>query len=112
MNAPGLYALVHQHFFVARMDMAVDCKSGESVNQVLEVNVKVEKLGPNNIHNNAFYAEEELLQTELQAQRDYNPLSARLWTVNKQWPFKKPVSKDCSTNVKHLLLGLLLYFPS
>lgn len=32
--APGLYAPVHQHFFVARMDMAVDCKPGESFNQV------------------------------------------------------------------------------
>ncbi|EPS66989.1 hypothetical protein M569_07787, partial [Genlisea aurea] len=32
--APGLYAPVHQHFFVARMDMSVDCKPGESHNQV------------------------------------------------------------------------------
>lgn len=34
MIAPGLYAPVHQHFFVARMDMAVDCKPGEAFNQV------------------------------------------------------------------------------
>nr|CAD1817831.1 unnamed protein product [Ananas comosus var. bracteatus] len=34
--APGLYALVHQHFFVARMDMAVDCKPTETFNQVVE----------------------------------------------------------------------------
>lgn len=33
--APGLYAPVHQHFFVARMDMAVDCKPGETFNQVI-----------------------------------------------------------------------------
>lgn len=32
--APGLYAPVHQHFFVARMDMAVDSKPGEALNQV------------------------------------------------------------------------------
>ncbi|XP_073003615.1 amine oxidase [copper-containing] zeta, peroxisomal-like isoform X3 [Typha latifolia] len=32
--APGLYAPVHQHFFVARMDMAVDCKPNEPFNQV------------------------------------------------------------------------------
>lgn len=32
--APGLYAPVHQHFFVARMNMAVDCKPGEALNQV------------------------------------------------------------------------------
>ena len=33
--ALGLYAPVHQHFFVARMDMAVDCKPNEAFNQVL-----------------------------------------------------------------------------
>nr|CAD1837156.1 unnamed protein product [Ananas comosus var. bracteatus] len=62
--APGLYALVHQHFFVARMDMAVDCKPTETFNQVVEVNVKVEEPGQHNIHNNAFYAEEKLLRSE------------------------------------------------
>lgn len=34
MIAPGLYAPVHQHFFVARMDMSVDSKPGEALNQV------------------------------------------------------------------------------
>ncbi|CAI5484568.1 unnamed protein product [Closterium sp. Yama58-4] len=32
--ALGLYASIHQHFFVARMDMAVDCRPGEQANQV------------------------------------------------------------------------------
>jgi primary-amine oxidase len=32
--APGLYAPVHQHFFVARLNMAVDCNPGEGLNQV------------------------------------------------------------------------------
>lgn len=32
--ARSLYAPVHQHFFVARMDMAVDCKPNEAYNQV------------------------------------------------------------------------------
>ncbi|KAL6973174.1 D-amino acid oxidase [Sarracenia purpurea var. burkii] len=81
MIAPGLYAPVHQHFFVARMDMAVDCKPGEAYNQVVEVNVKAEEPGKNNIHNNAFYAEETLLKSELQAMRNINPLSARHWIV-------------------------------
>jgi primary-amine oxidase len=45
------------------------------------VNVKVEEPGKNNVHNNAFYAEEELLRSELQAIRDCNPLSARHWIV-------------------------------
>ncbi|XP_045833331.1 copper methylamine oxidase-like isoform X1 [Trifolium pratense] len=79
--APGLYAPVHQHFFVARMDMAVDCKPGEAFNQVVEVNVKVEEPGKNNVHNNAFYAEEKLLKSELEAMRDCDPLSARHWIV-------------------------------
>ncbi|KAE8659923.1 histone deacetylase 6-like [Hibiscus syriacus] len=81
MIAPGLYAPVHQHFFVARMDMAIDCKPGEAFNQVVEVNAKVEEHGENNIHNNAFYAEETLLKTELQAMRDCNPSTARHWIV-------------------------------
>ncbi|XP_039018117.1 copper methylamine oxidase-like isoform X2 [Hibiscus syriacus] len=79
--APGLYAPVHQHFFVARMDMAVDCKPGEAFNQVVEVNLKVEEPGKENVHNNAFYAEEELLRSELQAMRDCNPLTARHWII-------------------------------
>ncbi|KAK3041858.1 hypothetical protein RJ639_000374 [Escallonia herrerae] len=79
--APGLYAPVHQHFFVARMDMAVDSKPGEAHNQVVEVDVKVEEPGENNVHNNAFYAEEKLLRSELEAMRDCNPLSARHWII-------------------------------
>nr|A0A1S4BDC4.1 RecName: Full=N-methylputrescine oxidase 1, peroxisomal; Short=NtMPO1; AltName: Full=Copper methylamine oxidase [Nicotiana tabacum] len=78
---PGLYAPVHQHFFVARMNMAVDCKPGEAHNQVVEVNVKVEEPGKENVHNNAFYAEETLLRSELQAMRDCDPFSARHWIV-------------------------------
>ncbi|KAK8943944.1 hypothetical protein KSP40_PGU002926 [Platanthera guangdongensis] len=79
--APGLYAPVHQHFFVARMDMAIDCKPSEGFNQVVEVNAKVEEPGKGNVHNNAFFAEETVLRTELQAQRDCNPSSARHWIV-------------------------------
>jgi primary-amine oxidase len=63
------------------MDMAVDCKLGEAFNQVVEVDVKVEDPGKNNVHNNAFYAEERLLKSELEAMRDCNPLSARHWIV-------------------------------
>ncbi|XP_024515532.1 uncharacterized protein LOC9640771 [Selaginella moellendorffii] len=77
----GLYAPIHQHFFVARMNMAVDSKPGEAENQVVEVNVVPEPPGPNNPHCNAFYAKETLLKSEMQAQRDCNPLSARHWIV-------------------------------
>ncbi|KAK6148305.1 hypothetical protein DH2020_019227 [Rehmannia glutinosa] len=79
--APGLYAPVHQHFFVARMDMSVDCKPGEMHNQVVEVNVRIEEPGKDNVHNNAFYAEETLLRSELEAMRDCDPLSARHWII-------------------------------
>ncbi|KQK00069.2 hypothetical protein BRADI_3g47537v3 [Brachypodium distachyon] len=79
--ARSLYAPVHQHFFVARMDMAVDCKPNEAYNQVVEVNVKLESAGPNNMQNNAFYAEEKLLKSELQAMCDCDPSSARHWIV-------------------------------
>ncbi|OQU89852.1 hypothetical protein SORBI_3002G282600 [Sorghum bicolor] len=79
--ATGLYAPIHQHFFVARMDMDVDCNPNEPHNQVVEVNVKVESAGPHNVHHNAFYAEEKLLKSELQAVRDCDPLSKRHWIV-------------------------------
>ncbi|KAG0587593.1 hypothetical protein KC19_2G175900 [Ceratodon purpureus] len=87
--APGLYAPVHQHFFVARLDMAVDCNPGEGLNQVVEVNMKVEEPGPENPHNNAFYAEETLLRSELQAQRDCNALSHRHWIVRNTRTFNR-----------------------
>lgn len=48
---------------------------------MVEVDVKVEGPGNKNVHNNAFYAEETLLRSELQAIRDCNPLSARHWIV-------------------------------
>lgn len=49
--------------------------------QVVEVNAKVESAGTHNVHNNAFYAEEKLLKSELQAMRDCDPSSARHWIV-------------------------------
>ncbi|RWW23111.1 hypothetical protein GW17_00012657 [Ensete ventricosum] len=49
---------------------------------VVEVNVKIEEPGKDNIHNNAFYAEEKLLRSELQAMRDCQPSSARHWIVH------------------------------
>jgi primary-amine oxidase len=35
--ATGLYAPIHQHFFVARMDMDVDCNPNEPHNQVASI---------------------------------------------------------------------------
>ncbi|CAK9862440.1 unnamed protein product [Sphagnum jensenii] len=79
--APGLYAPVHQHFFVARLDMAVDSQLGEGLNQVVEVNLTTEESGPHNPHNNAFYAKETILRSELEAQRDCNSRTNRHWLV-------------------------------
>jgi primary-amine oxidase len=53
----------------------------------VEVNVEVEKPGEKNVHNNAFYAKETLLQSELQAMRDCNPQTARHWIVRHSFPF-------------------------
>lgn len=49
---------------------------------MVELDVKVEEPGDANVHNNAFYAEETLLKSELEAMRDCNPSSARHWIVS------------------------------
>lgn len=49
---------------------------------MVELDVKVEGPGDANVHNNAFYAEEKLLKSELEAMRDCNPSSARHWVVS------------------------------
>lgn len=50
------------------------------------MNTKVEEPGKDNVHNNAFYAEEKLLRSEMQAMRDCDPLSARHWIVSHSCP--------------------------
>ena len=76
--APQLNAHIHQHFFNFRMDMSVD---GEE-NSVFEVNTVAEPPGPDNPHNNAFYAQKTLLGTEHEAQRVIDPMSGRYWLVS------------------------------
>lgn len=73
----GLNAVIHQHFFNFRMDMAVD---GER-NSVYEVHVEAEPEGPNNPYGNAFFARETLLSSEQEAQQVIDPLSGRYWKV-------------------------------
>lgn len=67
------------------------------------MNVKVEEPGKDNIHNNAFYAEEKLLRSELQAMRDCQPLSARHWIVHTSLYFYSVLS---------LLTHLLIRFSN
>lgn len=75
--APQLNAHIHQHFFNFRLDMCVD---GED-NAVYEVNTVSEAPGPDNPHNNAFYAKATPLKSELEAQRIIDPMSGRYWLV-------------------------------
>jgi primary-amine oxidase len=75
--APQVYGPIHQHFFNVRLDMMVDGPN----NSVYEVNTVTDPIGPENPHGNAFHTEATLLETESQAQRVINPLSARYWTV-------------------------------
>lgn len=51
------------------------------------MNVRVEDPGDHNVHDNAFYAEETILKSELEAIRDCNPLSARHWIVRNTSDF-------------------------
>jgi len=75
--APQVYGPIHQHFFNVRLDMMVDGPD----NSVYEVNTVADPSGPDNPYHNAFHAEATLLETESQAQRVIDPLSARYWTI-------------------------------
>ena len=68
-----LYAPVHQHFFVTRIDFCVDGQQ----NSIVEYNAKAESEGPHNPTLNGFYFEEKILESELMAIRDLSPETAR-----------------------------------
>eukprot|EP01035_Chromulina_nebulosa_P027523 gene27523-36215_t len=72
-----LYGPVHQHFFVAKMDFAVD----GLVNHISEFNAVVESEGEHNPSNNAFYYEETPLDSEQKAIRDCSPETGRYWKI-------------------------------
>lgn len=75
--APGLVGHIHQHLFCARLDMAVD---GDA-NSIVECNTHAEPSGAGNPYNNAFFNQETLLRTELEACRNANPATMRTWKV-------------------------------
>jgi primary-amine oxidase len=75
--APQVEAVHHQHFFNFRLDFDVDGVS----NSVVEMNTQAMPAGKNNPYNNAFTMTENLLRTELQAQRQMNFASARKWKI-------------------------------
>lgn len=75
--APGLSAPIHQHFFNARLDLAV---AGER-NTVVEVSTVTDPTGATNPHGAAFHTLETPLTRELEAQRDVDPASSRFWRI-------------------------------
>ncbi|WP_428926270.1 primary-amine oxidase [Marinibacterium sp. SX1] len=71
--APGVIGQIHQHLFVARLDLAVD---GDET-RVVECNTRALPMGPDNPYGNAFYVEETPLTTE--CGRKIAPETQRYW---------------------------------
>jgi primary-amine oxidase len=75
--APGLNAMVHQHFFNFRLDLDID----GTRNAVDEVWTESLPPGPENPYGNAFRARRRRLATERDAQRTVDNRSARWWEI-------------------------------
>ncbi len=75
--APGLNAMIHQHFFNMRLDLDVD----GVCNAVEEVWTEAEPPGPDNPHGNAYRAHRRRFATECEAIRRVDPASARWWEI-------------------------------
>jgi primary-amine oxidase len=75
--APGLNAMVHQHFFNVRLDLDVDGLA----NAVDEVWTEADPPGEDNRHGNAFRVHRRRLGTEREAIRRTDPASARWWEI-------------------------------
>ncbi len=75
--APGVYAPIHQHFFNARLDFAVDGPT----NRVEEIHTVSDPAGPENPMKNGFYEIATPLTRESEAQRVIDPLSGRYWRI-------------------------------
>jgi primary-amine oxidase len=75
--APGLYAPHHQHFFNARMDMAVDGPN----NTVVEVDSVALPYGDDNPYGNAWETVSTPLASESTAGRNLDFAAARSWKI-------------------------------
>lgn len=75
--APGLNAMIHQHFFNMRLDLDIDGLT----NAVEEVWTESEPSGPDNPHGNAYRAHRRRFESERQAVRRVDPASARWWEI-------------------------------
>lgn len=74
---PGVAGQIHQHIFCARLEMAVD----GGPNTVVESNTRAVPEGPENPYGNAFFEEETVLRSELEACRRIEPATMRTWKV-------------------------------
>jgi primary-amine oxidase len=75
--APGLNAMVHQHFFNVRLDLDID----GTANAVEEVWTESLPPGEGNPYGNAFEARRRRLRTESEAMRQVDARSARWWEI-------------------------------
>jgi primary-amine oxidase len=75
--APGLNAMVHQHFFNMRLDLDIDGQA----NGVDEVWTESLAPGPGNPYGNAFSPRRRRFATELEAKRRVDTASARWWEI-------------------------------
>lgn len=75
--SPGVVGQIHQHIFCARLDMAIDGNG----NSVVESNTYAEPPGPSNPYGNAFFEEETVFRTELDACRRVDPSTHRAWKI-------------------------------
>jgi primary-amine oxidase len=75
--APGLNAMVHQHFFNIRLDLDID----GTRNAVDEVWTESVPPGPENPYGNAFRARRRRLASEQEAQRTVDTRAARWWEI-------------------------------
>ena len=75
--APGLNAMVHQHYFNVRLDMDIDGLQ----NTVEEVWTEPVPAGDENPHGNAFEVKRRPLRTESQGRRRLDLASARWWEI-------------------------------
>lgn len=77
LNADGLYAPIHQHFFSFRLDLDVDGPG----NSVFEEHAEPAPAGEENPLDAAFAAVSTPLESEQQAQQLIDPLRGRTWKV-------------------------------
>ena len=75
--APNVASPIHQHLFCFRLDFEVDGPT----NRVYEVNVEAEPISDENPDGTAFRANPTLLESEVQARRQVNASSSRVWKV-------------------------------